>query len=83
MHMVIKSGSCSGQGAGKCSGRAQEGGDTEMAGKCCSRQEGDAAKYQYLETLICCQVVSVADCGYRQLLLCGHDNHHLMAICTI
>lgn len=43
LHRVVKSGSCKGQGAGKCSGRGKEGGDTEMAGKYCSRQEGDAA----------------------------------------
>lgn len=46
LHRVVKSGSCNGQGPGKCSGRGKEGGDTEMAGKYCSRQEGDTAKYQ-------------------------------------
>lgn len=41
---LVRSGSCNGQVAGKCGGRGKEGGDTEMAGKCCSRQEGDATR---------------------------------------
>lgn len=43
---LVKSGSCNGQVAGKCGGRGKEGGDTEMAGKCCSKQEGDATRCQ-------------------------------------
>lgn len=43
--LVVKSGSCNSQGAGKCSSRGKEGGGTEMAGKYCNK-EGDTIKYQ-------------------------------------
>lgn len=43
---LVKSGSYNGQVAGKCRGRGKKGGDTQMDGKCCSRQEWDAPKCQ-------------------------------------
>lgn len=54
---------------GKCSGRGKAGEGTEEVWKFC-RQEGDAVKYQQLESLICHSVVQVVNPGHIKLLLC-------------